>query len=163
MRQKLWYCQVTDTIRTAENMLLLFRNESVWSNAWLLTFDHAVDDTLVHLAYKYLQQATGFTSDGQVMVDGLNKFISENTYSEKIFSVAGRRSGRTTRIVDSIIQELFNGKTITIADHHMDGKDENSNNYLIMKVFTRLASEHNIGIGGVILEEQKGQVQIKFK
>lgn len=110
-----------------------------------------------------MQQATGFTSDGQVMVDGLNKFISENTYSEKIFSIAGRRSGRTTRIVDSIIQELFNGKTITIADHHMDGKDENANSMLIKKVFARLASEHNIGTNGVILESKKEFVQIKFK
>ena len=162
MKQKLWYCQVTDTIRTAENMLLLFRNESIWSNTWLLTFDHAVDDTLVHLTYKYLQQATGFTKNGQVMVNGLNEFISKNTYSEKVFSAAGRRSGRTTRLVDSIIQSLFNGETVTIADHYMDGKDKDANNYLITKVFTRLASEHNIGPSGLVIES-KDSIQMKFK
>lgn len=162
MRQKLWYCQVTDTIRTAENMLLLFRNKSIWSNVWLLTFDHAVDDKLVHLTYKYLQQATGFTKDGQVMANGLNEFISRNTYSEKVFSVAGRRSGRTTRLVDDIIQKLFNGEIVTIADHYMDGKDKDANNYLIMKVLDRLASEHNIGPSSLVIES-KDSIRMKFK
>ena len=162
MRQKLWYCQETDTIRTAENMLLLFRNESVLSNAWLLTFYHAVDDRLVHLTYKYLQQATGFTKDGQIMANGLNEFISRNTYSEKVFSVGGRRSGRTTRLVDNIIQKLFNGKTVTIADHYMDGKDKDANNYLITKVFDRLASEHNIGPSSLVIES-KDSIKMKFK
>ena len=79
----LTYCKKTDTIRTKENYLLLFRNENIWSNIWLLTFDHAVDDKLVHLTYKYLQQATGFTTDGQIMVNGLNRFIEKNNYGNK--------------------------------------------------------------------------------
>ena len=162
MRQKLWYCQATDTIRTAENMLLLFRNKSVWSNTWLITFDHAVDDKLVQLTYKYLQQATGFTKDGQIMANGLNEFISRNTYSEKVFSVGGRRSGRTTRLVDDIIQRLFIGEMVTVADHYMDGKDKYTNNNLVTKVFDRLASEHNIGPSSLIIES-KDSIQIKFK
>jgi uncharacterized protein (DUF2164 family) len=163
MKQKLWYCQVTDTIRTAENMLLLFRNKSIWSNTWLLTFDRGVDDVLVHLTYKYLQQATGFTVDGQVMVEGLNKYITESTYSEKTTLIDTHRSGRTTRIVDLTIQELFKGKTVTILDHHMDGKDRKANQNLTKRILNRLSVEHGIEVENTTLETKEDFVRIRLK
>lgn len=50
-----------------------------------------------------------------------------------------RRTGRTTRIIDDIIQDFFTkpGTWCTMEDHHMDGHD-----YLMKKVLKRLEMEH---------------------
>lgn len=50
-----------------------------------------------------------------------------------------RRTGRTTRIIDDIIQDLFtkHGTWCTMEDHHKDGHD-----FLMKKVLKRLEMEH---------------------
>ena len=54
-----------------------------------------------------------------------------------------RATGRTTRLVDFYIQELFNNKNteIKIKDHT---DDRRSNNYLMYKVLNRLENEHKV-------------------
>ena len=52
-----------------------------------------------------------------------------------------RRTGRTTRAIDAVIQELFNGKEVTIMDHY--GTKEASL-HMAHRVIHRLEIEHNI-------------------
>lgn len=52
-----------------------------------------------------------------------------------------RRSGRTTRIVDDAIQELFQDKSVFIVDHHGTAESSYNATYIFMK---RLKIEHGI-------------------
>lgn len=51
-----------------------------------------------------------------------------------------RRTGRTIRLVDSYIQELYNNKIITVKDHY-DHKAAHEDLYL--KIRKRLFAEHS--------------------
>ena len=77
-------------------------------------------------------------------------------YSGKIQSV--RATGRTTRLIDSYIQELFNNpnKEIEIRDHHYFN---NENLILANKICKRLYSEHNIA---VIPKKSYNKITIKI-
>jgi len=50
-----------------------------------------------------------------------------------------RRTGRTTRLIDGYIQQLFEEGSVLIKDHH-DSPD--SHCYLFRKVLARLKAEH---------------------
>jgi len=49
-----------------------------------------------------------------------------------------RGTGRTTRLADAYIQELFTKGEITVEDHHIQGSF-----YLLYKIERRLESEHS--------------------
>lgn len=52
-----------------------------------------------------------------------------------------RRDGNTTRIVDNIIQQLFDGKTVLCHDHHEHGKHKMCNSELFERTMKRLSNE----------------------
>lgn len=58
-----------------------------------------------------------------------------------MYKFEGRRSGRTTRLIDHLIQELFtnHGKWVSILDHHRSKK---SHKLLMDKIVTRIKLEH---------------------
>ena len=53
-----------------------------------------------------------------------------------------RRSGRTTRLVDDAIQDLFHTGECHVRDHYKDGKDTQRNKEVFMLVLRRLQNEH---------------------
>lgn len=57
-----------------------------------------------------------------------------------------RCSGRTTKLVDYYIQELFNnlGEHISIKDHFDNGNNKQANRDLYNKILDRLEREHAI-------------------
>ena len=55
---------------------------------------------------------------------------------------SGRRVGNTTRQIDEIIQQLFEGGKVFVRDHHVDGTDDSANRRLADKVIYRLTIEH---------------------
>lgn len=50
-----------------------------------------------------------------------------------------RRTGRSTRLIDKAIQDLFKKKEVVIKDHFDDSE---SNKQLFYKVLKRIDSEH---------------------
>lgn len=76
-----------------------------------------------------------------------------------------RRSGRTTRLADSYIQELFDKGTITVADHFThteDGKCFKHESKRLMKtIITRLLLEHNIGVRDVAFNNSNLTLTLK--
>lgn len=42
-----------------------------------------------------------------------------------------RRTGRTTRLIDNYIQELFKNKRIVVKDHYQNGNDIHINEFLV--------------------------------
>lgn len=54
-----------------------------------------------------------------------------------------RQSGRTTRIIDRAIQDLFKGKTVQVVDHYLSGQSGTANRLLYEKILKRLQSEHS--------------------
>lgn len=65
-----------------------------------------------------------------------------------------RRTGRTTRIIDSLVQELFKKGSIIVYDHHTDDHAWN-----IIK--SRLEREHQYAMP--FLEFNKVRRSIRFK
>ena len=75
--------------------------------------------------------------------------------TEELFSIAlesqHRQKGRTTRLVDNYIQELFNhnGEWVTIADHTDLPSEQKCHlrmtRQLFDKIIQRLKFEHNYG------------------
>ena len=53
-----------------------------------------------------------------------------------------RRTGRTTRLIDNYIQELFKNKRIVVKDHYQNGNDIHINEFLVDSIMRRLALEH---------------------
>ena len=56
-----------------------------------------------------------------------------------------RRTGRTTRIVDKTIQELFKDGEVIVSDHYVDGNQRQANErvfHLVMERFTREHGSH---------------------
>ena len=51
-----------------------------------------------------------------------------------------RRHGNTTRIVDNVIQQLFNGKRVKVEDH---SGYFHANEMLLKLILMRLQSEHS--------------------
>lgn len=75
-------------------------------------------------------------TEGQLVIlrEMINKFLEENN---------DRATGRTTRLVDSYIQELFNnkGSYIDIKDHY---NSREADRILVNKIEKRLQSEHRV-------------------
>jgi hypothetical protein len=69
-----------------------------------------------------------------------------------------RKSGRTTRLIDKAIQDLFNNGNVKIADHHDTLK---MHRYLFDRVVFRLHNEH-FGIFKDLIIELRS-LTIKFK
>ena len=53
-----------------------------------------------------------------------------------------RCTGRSTRLVDDYIQELFKNKKVIVKDHYESGNDMHINNFLADRILRRLALEH---------------------
>ena len=53
-----------------------------------------------------------------------------------------RGTGRTTRLVDSYIQELFNNKEINVKDHF---EHKTAHSYLVKRIINRFNNELNRG------------------
>lgn len=51
-----------------------------------------------------------------------------------------RRSGRSTRLVDEIIQDLFEGQEVMVVDHY---NTKRASKMLAKRVVERLEREHN--------------------
>lgn len=61
-----------------------------------------------------------------------------------------RRSGRTTRMIDEMVQELFTNGSVGIRDHHATTDMrvlQNLRNDNMKKILNRLASEHHLTVG----------------
>lgn len=55
-----------------------------------------------------------------------------------------RKSGRTTRLVDDAIQDLFHLGEAHVWDHYREGKDGMANRRLVDIIRGRLIMEHSI-------------------
>jgi len=53
-----------------------------------------------------------------------------------------RATGRTTRLVDRYVQELFHHGEVILRDHHEGGSSAAANEYLANKFEDRMAREH---------------------
>jgi len=53
-----------------------------------------------------------------------------------------RATGRTTRLIDNYVQELFRKREVVLKDHHNDGEDYRANGYLATKFKDRMNLEH---------------------
>lgn len=70
-----------------------------------------------------------------------------------------RRTGRTTRLVDQYIQDLFNnpGKWIVMQDHH-----DNGNKHLFRIINRRLAIEHQEIYTSDLIEAKEASCMIRL-
>lgn len=95
------------------------------------------------------------------MCELCEKLTEEKRRRDKAIEVASRlagkdlsrQTGRTTRIVDAAIQELFEKGEVTIVDHHPSGSD-----HALRLLQNRLAREH----AGVIVNHV-GNHTVKLK
>lgn len=73
-----------------------------------------------------------------------------------------RRTGRTTRIVDTAVQTLFNTGFIRIEDHYWTGK--NDDRHIFSVLLKRLYSEHGlqecIDNNLIKINHRKGTIQL---
>jgi hypothetical protein len=69
-----------------------------------------------------------------------------------------RRQGRTTKIVDKCVDELFETGFVVIKDHY-DTIQENLN--CCYKVINRLKAEHNLQKRDFIIDYTKPSLQLK--
>lgn len=73
-------------------------------------------------------------------------------------SESGRRTGRTTRLVDSFINELFTQGQVKVYDHH----PLNHSSLMVLKmVLKRLKSEHGIDESDLIINRSKLLIHLK--
>lgn len=73
--------------------------------------------------------------------------------------IKGRRTGRTTRIVDDSIQRLFLHRSVICRDHH---PSRNADERLFKIILQRLAIEHDITVdSGLIIDKNKLIIKIK--
>lgn len=54
-----------------------------------------------------------------------------------------RATGRTTRLVDAYVQELFNKKEVVLKDHHEGGENPMANVELAYRFKRRMQLEHD--------------------
>lgn len=73
-------------------------------------------------------------------------------------NLGSRRSGRSTRLMDSFVQQLFNEGEVKIYDHH---PLRNSDRHLFNRVLKRLYKEH--GLNEKYLDINKSTYTIKYK
>jgi hypothetical protein len=71
-----------------------------------------------------------------------------------------RRSGRTTRIVNNAIEQLFRGNTVHFLDHN-NRKDEHSHRYALGTLKRRLREEHFANVE-VKWNYQEGYYELKL-
>lgn len=89
--------------------------------------------------------------DHAIMRDLDAQFDDEEETYEKVSATYGmeeiftsdRRTGKTTRIVDNVIQLLFGGYKVKLLDHHDNGKSDPANSNLHYRVMDRIKAEHN--------------------
>lgn len=83
-----------------------------------------------------------------------------------------RRSGKTTRLIDKYIQELFTGEEIHPTDHYIDTYHpytsmERMSRYLIDRILKRLEIEHQINTNSfpiyISINRNKLTLQLKLK
>lgn len=63
----------------------------------------------------------------------------------------GRASGRTTRIVDKLIQDFFNNGACYVYDHHAS---QNARNNVAHILLLRLESEHGISRNQIKIDKK---------
>ena len=75
-----------------------------------------------------------------------------------------RRSGRTTRIVDAAIQELFNKGEVIVSDHHYDGRESHilASEFAADTLIMRLKIEHSHVLFKITKDEKIGLCKIKL-
>jgi hypothetical protein len=81
-----------------------------------------------------------------------------------------RFTGRTTRLIDNYVQELFRKREVILKDHYKDGEDYLANSYLANRFKDRINLEHrdvevkyyNSG-NALTAKIVKGQSKIFFK
>lgn len=78
-----------------------------------------------------------------------------------------RQFGRTTRLVDQYMQELFTGEPVYVADHHQDGTAQTGRmmfDHISKIILRRLELEHYISFKStptiVKLDQQKHTIQL---
>lgn len=89
----------------------------------------------------------------------INKIKKESEASVNTFVLEpGRRTGRTTRLVDSFINELFTQGQVKVYDHH----PLNHSSLMVLKmVLKRLKSEHGIDESDLIINRSKLLIHLK--
>lgn len=75
-----------------------------------------------------------------------------------------RRSGRTTRLIDAYVQELFTKGEVVVLDHWWPGKEDiespyKANNHIFHKFMDRMMVDHQ----GIDLEVNKNKITVKLK
>jgi hypothetical protein len=60
-----------------------------------------------------------------------------------------RRTGRTTRLIDKYIQELFKKRSVQVVDHNDTNNDDNHTLKILLR---RLKTEHGIDSGSLFIE-----------
>lgn len=78
--------------------------------------------------------------------------MKDSYYDSPIPDLGFRRSGRTTRIADAIIQRLFTEGKSEYKDHHYS---EASQDYLLDIVIKRLFNEHQITRKHLTIDKRK--------
>lgn len=67
----------------------------------------------------------------------------------------GRRTGNSTRILDELVQALFDKGEVTVIDHYEDGTHENANKNLFSRFLKRIALEHSGIVSRLEINERK--------
>lgn len=62
-----------------------------------------------------------------------------------------RGTGRTTRLADSYIQQLYKDKIVTVTDHH---NHNNAHRYLADLICKRIKNESNLGLALVRMDDR---------
>lgn len=73
--------------------------------------------------------------------------------------IPARRSGNTTRLVDTAIQNLFRGETILCLDHNGHNTADTT---LMEKILRRLSIEHSIDRDEVVVNFDKKTIKLKL-
>lgn len=85
--------------------------------------------------------------------------IYDQNHDGCVFISSARRSGNTTRAVDWVIQELFNGNTIRVVDHE---NNDVTNDQMIKCIYRRLRNEHWLKEDQIVTTIRNGYHYIKL-
>ena len=75
-----------------------------------------------------------------------------------------RRTGRSTRHIDGMVQELFKNGRVQVTDHHRTNNARTLHDDMrrnMRKILNRLAFEHHIYVGESCIIEQGDWIVLK--
>ena len=72
-----------------------------------------------------------------------------------------RRTGRTTRLIDDAIQDLFHTGKCVIWDHYENGKNNSANQMVLDKTLVRLQNEHPLIMREISVNIMECSIELK--